>query len=107
MSRNSPHFVEREGSATFGYPEPDESNRTHLLSIHFNTALPLLLGLPDGLCHLGLCTETIPVLAHTHKSLLLIDLISGMIFSESKSTYREYHYAVCSLLLEMQLGKKS
>jgi hypothetical protein len=105
---NSPHFVEREGSlpcsqepATFRCPQPlTQMNPIHLFSIHFNTILPFLLGLPSGLCHSGLCTKTTPVLANTHKfppppHIILIDLISGMIFAETKNTNREYpHYTV-------------
>jgi hypothetical protein len=56
--------VEREASlpcsqvpVTFRYPQPDETSPTHLLSIHFNSVLPLLLGLPSGHLHLGLCTK--------------------------------------------------
>jgi hypothetical protein len=64
-SRNSPHFLEPEGSlrylqdpATCPYTEPEQSNHvfpSHLIKTRFN----IILGLPDGLFPSGLPTKTL------------------------------------------------
>jgi hypothetical protein len=85
-SRNSPHYMEPEGSlrylkdpATCPYPEPEQSN--HVFLFHFiKTCFNIILGLPDGHFpsgspHLKPCMRH---MCYMSRALILLDLITGL-----------------------------
>ena len=111
-SKNSPHFMEPEGSlphsqasATCPYPGPAQSSPyTHIAprwrSILILSTL-LRLGLPSGLFPSGFPTKTLyaplssPIRTTFPAHLILLDFITRPILGEE---YRSFSSSLCSLL---------
>ena len=106
MSRNSPHFMEPEGSlqhlqqpATCPYPELINSVRaltSHFLKIHFS----VILGLPSSFFPSGLPTKSMyaPLLSPIRSACpanLIFDFITRTILGEQ---YRSLSSSLCSFL---------